>query len=324
MSERRQAEPGLIDGFVSDLGGPRTRELLARLDESVDWERLAAPIRALPEYASTGAGRPAWPAVMMLRCLMLAKWFNLSDPQLEETLQDRLSFRRFAGLSLTDKTPDETTFVIFRRRLREAGLHDTIFHGVVEQLGERGLLVREGALVDATIIEQSRGRKRDDGTSTRDADASFTRKHGRTYFGYKGHISSDYSGIVTDYRFTTARPHDGRVLDEMTAHETRAVVADSMYDSGPRRAALRARGVTPWISYQRRRGQGELASWQKELNARIARMRAMVEHPFAMIKQQFGHRRVRYRGLERNAADLALLLAAANLKRSLSLRPPPG
>lgn len=320
MSERRRSEPSLIDGLITDLGGPKTRDLLARLDASVDWERLAAPIRQLPEYASTGAGRPAWPAAMMLRCLMLAKWFNLSDPQLEETLQDRLSFRRFAGLSLTDKTPDETTFVRFRARLRESGLHDVIFKGVVGQREEQGLLVRQGSLVDATIIEQARGRKRPDGVSTRDGDASFTAKHGRTYFGYKGHISSDRSGIVTEYRYTTARPHDGRVLDEMTMAETHSVVADSMYDSGPRRANLRARGVTPWISYQRRRGQAELAAWQRALNAEIARMRAIVEHPFAMIKQQFGHRRARYRGLERNRADFGILLAAANIKRSLCLR----
>lgn len=323
MSQRRQSEPGLIDGFLSEFGGPRSRQLLARLDASVDWERLAGPIRRLPEYTAAGAGRPPWPPVMMLRCLMLAKWFDLSDPQLEEMLQDRLSFREFAGLSFTDKTPDETTFVIFRRRLREAGLHERIFRGVVEQLDEQGLLLRRGSLVDATIIEQSRGRKRDDGLSTRDDDASFTRKHGRTYFGYKGHIASDRSGIVTQYRYTTGREHDGRSLDEMTAGETRAVVADSMYDSGPRRAALEARGVIPLICYQRRRGQSELAAWKKELNTRIAPLRAKVEHPFAMIKQQFGHRRARYRGLQRNTADFALLLAAANLKRSLSLRPPP-
>ena len=322
MSERRNCEPCFVDGLVSDLGGPRTGELLGRLDASVDWERLAAPIRELRGYTNTGPGRPAWSAVLMLRCLMLAKWFNLSDPQLEETLQDRLSFRRFAGLSLSDATPDETTFVRFRGRLREAGLHERIFEGVVEQLDERGLLVRAGTLVDATIIEQSRGHKREDGTSTRDADASFTKKHGRSYHGYKGHIACDVSGLVTDWRYTTAKEHDGRYLDEMTTDEQHAVFADAMYDSGPRREALRRRGVAPGICYQRRRGQHELSTWQRWWNRLIASTRARVEHPFAMIKQQMGLRRVRYRGLERNAADFCLTLAAANLKRSLSLAGP--
>lgn len=118
MSTRRLSQPGLIDAMMADLGGPRTTELLARLDAAIDWARLAAPIAALPEYKKRGPGRPAWPPVVMLRCLMLAKWFNLSDPGLEEALQDRLSFRRFAGLSRDDATPDETTFVRFRARLR--------------------------------------------------------------------------------------------------------------------------------------------------------------------------------------------------------------
>ena len=89
---------------------------------------------------------------------MLAKWFNLSDPALEEALLDRLSFRRFAGLGHGDGTPDDTTYIRFRARLRETGLHDVLFHGVVEQIAQRGLLVREGTMVDATIVEQSRGR----------------------------------------------------------------------------------------------------------------------------------------------------------------------
>src|SRR5690606_8457619 len=149
------------------------------------WETLVAPIAALPEYrGGERGGRPAWPALTMLRCILLAKWFNLSDPQLEECLQDRLSFRRFVGLSLTDATPDETTFVRFRARLREAGLHEAIFDDVVAQLDERGLLVREGTAIDATIIEQSRGARPGPG-GTRDPEASFTKKHGRTSFGYK-------------------------------------------------------------------------------------------------------------------------------------------
>lgn len=320
MGQRRNAEPGLIDGMTSDLGGPRTSALLGRLDAAVPWEKLAAPVLRLPEYQGRGAGRPAWPAVTMLKCLLLAKWFDLSDPQLEECLQDRLSFRRFAGLSLTDATPDETTFVVFRRRLREANLHEKIFKRIVEHMEAQGMLVKEGSMVDATIIEQSRGRKREDGTSTRDEDASFTRKHGRAHHGYKGHIKLDRSGVATDWRFTTARDHDGAALDEMTRAERVAVIADAMYDSKARRSSLRARGVIDGIAYQRRRGQGELSDWQRRWNKAVARARAKVEHPFAMIKQQLGLRRVRYRGLERNAFDFCMTLAAANIKRSLSIR----
>ena len=290
MAQRKNAQPGLIDGLTSDLGGPRTRELLERLDAAVPWDKLVKPILKLPEYRHRGAGRPTWPAITMLKSLLLAKWFNLSDPQLEECLQDRLSFRRFVGLSLTDATPDETTFVVFRRRLREAKLHEAIFEGLLAHLEEQGLLIKEGTLVDATIIEQSRGRTRADDTTTRDPDASYTRKHGKTYHGYKGHTA-----------------------------ETVLVGGDSLYDSGPRRAGLRERDVIDAIAYQRRRGQAKLYDWQVRWNTLVARIRAKVEHPFGMLKQQLGYRRVRYRGLQRNAFDFCLTLTAANVKRSLSL-----
>lgn len=318
MSERRNADAGLIDGMTATLGGPRTAALLERLAEAIDWERLVGPIRALPEYNHAGAGRRPWSALVMLKAVMLAKWFNLSDPQLEECLQDRLSFRRFVGLSLTDATPDETTFVRFRARLRQAGLHDALFDGVVAQLSERGLLVREGTAVDATIIEQSRGSTPGQHGS-RDPEASFTRKHGRTSFGYKGHIACDLSGIVTGWRYSTAREHDSRRIDELTATEPIAVLADSAYDSRARRRRLRGRGVIDGIVYQRRRGQSELHQWQTRWNALVAPLRAVAEHPFAMLKERMGLRRVRYRGLERNAMDFALSLAAANIRRSLAL-----
>jgi transposase, IS5 family len=321
MAQRKNAAPALVDGLTNDLGGPRTSQLLDRLDAAVPWEKLAKPVLRLSEYRNRGAGRPAWPAITMLKCLLLAKWFNLSDPQLEECLQDRLSFRRFVGLSLTDSTPDETTFVVFRRRLREAKLHEKLFDAVLAHIEQQGLLVREGTLVDATIIEQSTGRKREDGTSTRDEDASFTKKHGRTHHGYKGHIAADRSGIVVKFAFSTAKDHDSRYIDELTEHEPSggAVIADSAYSDQERRRRLRQRGVIDGIVYKRVRGQAKLHDWQERWNRLVAKLRAKVEHPLGMMKQQFGYRRVRYRGLERNAFDFCVTLIAANVKRSLSL-----
>lgn len=319
MAIRRNEAMGFVDAALDSAGATRTAALLDRLDAATPWQTLAAPIRALPEYNAPGAGHPAWCPVLMLKGLMLQKWFNLSDPGLEDALKDRVSFRRFVGLSFTDKTPDETTFVRFRARLRDAGIHDAVFEAVVEHIGSRGLLVREGTMVDATIIEQSRGRPRGDGTSTRDPDASFTKKHGRTHHGYKGHIACDLSGIVTGYRFGTAREHDSRRADELTDRETHAVIADSAYASEARRAALRARGVIDGIVYKRQRGQEKLHGWQERWNAAVSRLRARVEHPFGMMKHQLGYRRVRYRGRERNELDFALTLVACNLKKSLSL-----
>jgi IS5 family transposase len=326
MAARINRNPGLVDAWTASLGGPRTAALLDRLDKAVAWDWLVKPIAALPEYrraathADNKGGRPAWPAITMLKCVMLAKWFGLSDPQLEECLQDRLSFRRFVGLSLTDATPDETTFVRFRARLREAGLERTLFERTTAELDRRGLLVKDGSLIDATIIEQSRGSTRDDGTSTRDPEASFTQKHGQTRHGYKGHINADRSAIVTDYRFSDAAPHDSNFIDELTARETRMVVADSAYRSAEREADLERRGVTCAIAFKRQRGQKDLPPMLKKLNRMIARVRAVVEHPFAWMRAM-GYRRVRYRGRRRNEVDFVLNLIAYNWKRSLSLTP---
>src|SRR2546421_1731391 len=156
MKKRATGQSSFSDLAVSRLGGPRTAPLLGKLEAAVPWGKLAAPVLELPEYAkyiadpSRPGERPIDP-VVMLRCLMLAKWFNLSDPQLEEQLKDRISFRRFAGLSQDEPTPDETTFVKFRRRLREAKLDGAIFDAVLKHIDGRGLLVKSGTIVDARI-----------------------------------------------------------------------------------------------------------------------------------------------------------------------------
>jgi IS5 family transposase len=328
MAEQTNADRGLVDAWTANLGGPRTAALLDRLDRAVAWAVLVKPVAALPEYRGPArgepnkGGRPAWPALTMLKCVLLAKWFGLSDPQLEECLRDRLSFRRFVGLSLTDATPDETTFVRFRARLREANLDRTIFERTTAELDKRGLLVKDGTLVDATIIEPSRGSirrgGRDDGTSTRDEGASYTAKGGETYHGYKGHIAADRSGIVKDDRFSDAAPHDSNFIDELTQDEKKMVVADSAYRSHEREAALTARGVCCAIAFKRQKGQKDLPPMLKRLNRLIASVRAVVEHPFAWMRNM-GYRRVRYRGRRRNELDFALNLIAYNWKRSLSL-----
>lgn len=320
MGVRKNESMGFVDAALDGLGGPRSATLLERLDAATPWDKLARPIRSLPEYNAPGAGHPPWCPVLMLKCLMLQKWNNLSDPGLEDALKDRISFRQFVGLSFTDKTPDETTFVKFRQRLRDAGIHDALFDAVVKHIESKGLLVKAGTMVDATIIEAPRGRPRPDGTTTRDQDASFTAKHGVPHHGYKGHIAADLSGIVTDYRFGTAKQADADHIDDLTMHETRLVLADSAYSSAARRAELRARGVIDGICYKRVRGQAKLYDWQERWNAIVAKDRARVEHPTGMMKQQLGYRRVRYRGRERNEFDFAMTLTACNIKRSLSLK----
>ena len=330
MKKRATGQASFADLAVAGLGGPRTAALLERLAAAVPWRKLVAPVLKLPEYAqyvadpSRPGERPIDPLVM-LRGLMLAKWFNLSDPQLEEQLKDRISFRRFAGLSQQDRTPDETTFVRFRARLRTAGLDRVIFDAILEHIDAQGLLVKAGTIVDATLVEQSTGHKtgeKDDKgepLTTRDPEAGFTKKHGTSYHGYKMHTATDTSGVITGVVTSTASHHDSRHIDELVVGEKRAVYADSAYSDQKRRAELEDKGVMPAIIYKRVKGQKELDPWQKKWNRLVSQVRAIGEHPYAWMKRLMNFTRCRYRGLRRNAFDFTMTAAAYNVRRSLSL-----
>ena len=317
--ERKNNQLTFLDNVTSDLGGRRTAAFFAKCDKFIPWEQLAEPLRDMYKNNSSNGGASNWPVVMMIKCMMLQKWFNLSDPMLEEMLLDRLSFRRFIGLGIEEKTPDETTFVVFRKRLRKHGHSATLFNKTVDILKQKGLILEEGTCVDATIIETSRGRKREDGSNTRDKTASYTKKNNRTYHGFKAHIATDTNGIIKDYRFDTAKVHDSQHIDDLTADEDHSVFADSAYMSNKRKKDLEAKGVFCGIIQRRVRGQKELTAEQKWHNRLVAGFRAVVEHPFAWMKNT-GYRRARYRGLSRNGVDFALHAVAYNFKRSFSLQ----
>jgi IS5 family transposase len=316
--ERENNQLTFLDNVTRDLGGKRTAAFFAKCNQYIPWDELAEPLKDMYANNTSKGGASNWPVVMMIKCVMLQKWFNLSDPMLEEMLLDRLSFRRFIGLNMGDRTPDETTFVVFRRRLRKHGHVATLFEKTVEILKQRGLILEEGTCVDATIIESSRGRKRDDGTSTRDRTASYTKKNGRTYHGFKAHIATDTHGIIKDYRFDTAKVHDSQHIDDLTADEQHSVFADSAYMSSERKKHLESKGVFCGIIQRRVRGQKELTPEQKWHNRLVAGFRAVVEHPFAWMKNT-GYRRARYCGLSRNGMDFGLHAIAYNFKRSFSL-----
>lgn len=316
--ERRSKGLSLIDGLVADLGGPRTAAFLQKVEEAIDFEALAAPIRADVAPEQPDGGRPFLPVVLMLKGLLLGRWYGLSDPQLEEQLRDRLSFRRFVGLSLNEATPDETSFVNFRKRLRETGHLTTLFDGVLAQLREQGLVLEEGSLIDATIIEKGQGGTNRAGDSTRDACASYTKKHGRSYHGYKAHVNVSKDRFIRDYVFDTAKVHDVKHIDALIKEEKQAVYADSAYMDKARSQRLAERGIRDGIVQRRVRGQKELRAEEKERNRLCSQVRALVEHPFAWMRQM-GYGRARYRGLQRNGFDFGLVSTAYNIKRSLSL-----
>jgi IS5 family transposase len=318
--ERTSNQPGFLDSLTSDLGGRRTAEFFDKCNRLIPWSDLAAPLADMYKNNTDKGGASNYPLVMMIKCMMLQKWFNLSDPMLEEMLDDRISFRRFVGLKMEDLAPDETTFVQFRKRLNAHGHIATLFEKTVAILKFRGVILEAGTCVDATIIEAPRGRISKDGTSsTKDNAASYTKKHGRIYHGYKGHIATDRNGIVKDYRFDTARVHDSRHIDELVANEEHSVWADSAYMDNDRKAGLERRCVVCGIIERKVRGQKELTTAQKWHNRLVAGIRAVVEHPFGWMKNA-GYGRTRYRGMRRNALDFGLHVIAYNWKRSFSLQ----
>ena len=317
--ERQNNQLSFLDQLTNDLGGKRTAEFFRKCDKYIPWSELAEPLKDMYTNNTNKGGASNWPVVMMIKCMMLQRWFNLSDPMLEEMLLDRLSFRRFIGLRMEDKTPDETTFVVFRKRLRKHGHSATLFDKTVEILKQCSVILEEGTCVDATIIEAPRGRKRSDGTSTKDKTASYTKKHGTIHHGFKAHIATDRNGIIKDYRFDTAGVHDSRHIDDLITDERHSVWADSAYMDSERKKRLQEQGIFCGIIERRVRGQKELTAEQKWHNRLVAGIRAVVEHPFAWMKNT-GYRRVRYRGLRRNGMDFALHAIAYNFKRSFSLQ----
>jgi IS5 family transposase len=319
--QRSMATATFTDLTVADLGGPRATAFFDKCSREIPFDRLAASVADIFNDDNPKGGAPHWPVVTMLKIVFLQKCFGLSDPMAEEMLKDRISFRKFVGLSFDDKTPDHSTISTFRTRLRERGHGSTLFDETLAILRERGLVVNTGTLIDATIIEAPLGGKRADGSSTADPCATKTVKGGRTYNGYRAHTATDRRGIITDYVYDAANVSEHEHFDHLARNETKAVYADSGCRSKDRVKNLRDRGVVAGICHRRVRGQPELTPEQKRFNRLIAPIRAFVEHPYAWIKGRLNNRRTRYRGLARNAMDFALSAVACNFCRSFTLQP---
>ncbi len=324
--QRINTQPTFTDAFTAGLGSPRAKAFFDVCEREIPWAELAASVADVfadndPAAGDPAAGgRPHWPVVTMLKITLLQRWFALSDPMAEEMLKDRISFRRFVGLSFDDATPDHSTICVFRKRLRDRGHGSTLFDKTLELLHAKGLVVDGGTLIDATIIEAPRGGTRADGSTTADPCATYTAKHGRAYHGYRAHVATDANGIVTDFVYDTAAESEHTHFDHLAAGETKAVYADSGCRSKARVAALEARGVAANLCHRRVRGQKELTDEQRAFNRAVSKVRALVEHPFAWIKRMSGAR-VRYRGCVRNAVDFALAAVAYNFRRSFSVKP---
>ncbi len=279
------------------------KDFLIEIDQYVDWSIYRKPLEKSFKQSAYGPNR--YDVLLLFRMLLLQQWYDLSDRELEEQVGDRLSFRRFLGLSVSDSVPDETTVSLFRNHLVKTGLYDWLFEHMQRDLARRHLLVKKGALLDATFIAAPR----------KDPDA----KDGHKGHGYSlhTHVDSD-SELIREVEYTSAEVHDSQPADDLLFGDEKSIWADKAYFNDEKKRTMRKQGIYCGILDKAKRNH-PLSSRQIQRNLKKSRVRSAVEHPFAQIKENQNYRRVRYRGIERNRCHAILQVMAYNFRRMVFL-----
>ena len=292
----------------------RKELFLIEMDQVVPWKGLIVLIE--PHYPKGEGGRPAYPLMAMLRVHLMQNWFGYSDPAMEEALYETTILRQFAGLNL-ERIPDETTILNFRRLLEKHELAAGILAVINGYLGDRGLSLRQGTIVDATLIHAPSSTKNQDGK--RDPEMHQTKKGNQYYFGMKAHIGADAeSGLVHSVVGTAANVADVTQVDKLLHGEENMVGADAGYTGVEKRPEHEGREVIWQIAarrstYKKLSKRSALYKAKRKIEKAKAQVRAKVEHPFRVIKRQFGYVKTRFRGLAKNTAQLVTLFALSNL-----------
>jgi len=302
-------------------GGLKGSSRLDRLSALVRWYRFEKLLGRLREE---GPGRPGYRPLAMFKALLLQSLYGLSDPELEEALGDRLSFRRFVGLGLEDEVPDHTTICRFRNRLIEAGLLEKLFAELDRQLEAAGVILKRGTMLDATLIETGAARPPGHGEAALDPEAGFARRSGKrgSTYGYKAHVGVDEgSGLIRSVITTAANVNDTTPADALIRGDEKAVWADAAYHTHERERRLKARGVKPRLMRRPNKHHPKLPPRLARYNRLIARRRAAVETTFATFKRRMGLTAIRYLGLAKASAQITLAAMAFNLRRWAVLAP---
>ena len=301
----------------------RREKFLAEMEQVVPWARLLGALE--PHYPKGKRGRPPVGLERMLRLYFVQQWYGLSDEGLEDAVSDSAAIRNFVGIDLGhEEAPDATTVLKFRRLLEEHKLTAVLFEEINAHLRERGLMMREGTMVDATIINAPTSTKNRD--KARDPEMHQTKKRNQWYHGMKAHIGADAeSGLVHSTHYTAANESDVAHTHEVLHGQEDDVFLDAGYTGVHKREEIlkaQAEGAiksdVQWsVAMKRSRlkamAEGPLKQWTQALEKVKAQIRARVEHPFHVVKNLFRHRKARYRGLTKNGAHCDTLFALANL-----------
>jgi IS5 family transposase len=315
---------------LSRLGDP-----LEPLNALIPWEDFRPLLSQVREKErKSKAGRKPFDVVFMFKVLILQSLYNLADEQLEFQIRDRLSFMRFLGLGVEDRVPDATTVWRFRENLKELNLMERLFHRFGAHLEHEGFQARSGQIIDASIVRApiqrnsrdenqriKQGDVPDDWNDAKreqkDVDARWTKKHGKSYYGYKNHINVDAEHkLVRDYQVTAANVHDSQIFDDVIDPDNAdpEVWADSAYRSEETQAVLEKAGYVSHIQEKGHAGQ-PLTDEQNRANRERSRIRSRVEHVFGVQENSLGGKLVRTIGLARATVKIGLMNLSYNLKR---------
>jgi IS5 family transposase len=297
------------------VGGGNAK--LEQIEQMMDWGPIEA---ALSTVYDAPTGRPSFRPLSMFKILLLQHWYGLGDPETEEIVADRLSFRRFAGIGYGERVPDHSTICRFRQELVEQKLGETLFGLVAEQLSQRGFVLKAGTLIDATLLKAAAAeppKQKGGGSSQADPDAKWTKRpNGTAHFGYKLHVAVDQgSTIVRAARLTPANVNEVVIGHELVQGDERAVWADKGYVGPALRERLARSGIKNRVQRKASRVR-KLTRWETLRNVMIARTRGRIEGVFGTLKRSYGLARLRYMGLARNTLSVLLTLTAWNLSRA--------
>lgn len=312
MSVKRTGQLGFGEVGLARRGGSGALERVSGL---VDWGGFESALAGLRE---DGPGRPGYRPLLLFKALLLQAWYGLSDAELEFRLGDSLAFGRFVGLSLEDEVPDHTTLCRFRNRLVRERLLERLFAELDGQLENAGVVLKQGTMLDATLIETQAAGRRGRGETPVDPDAAYARRSGKpgSTYGYKAHVGVDQgSGLIRTVVTTPANVNDTTPADALVRGDEKAVLGDAAYHTHARQAALKALGIKPRLMRRPNKHHPKLPPRLARLNKLIARKRAAVETTFATWKRRMGLTGIRYIGLAKASGQILMVAMAFNLRR---------
>ncbi len=338
MALRKKDKQGLGDYL---LGRRRTRKtFLDDVNDVIDWQPIDRFLKKKIKRKANAIGSPAYPAPLMFKVLLLQKWYNLSDEEVEYAICDRLSFVRFLDMSIEDEVPDSTTICRFRNGLIVLEIYDSLLDLLNKQLEDKGILVRSGTIVDASVVDSSRRPRKvidvdavdedrdEEETICRvsysdDDEAAWLKKGGRFHYGYKLHMGTDAKdGFVLGGLMTPANLSDTKqfpdLVDKLMPPEATPVFADKGYTCKSNSEHLEGHKLADAIMSRKPKGK-PFSPVEQDRNRQISSVRYIVERTFGTLKQHFHFYRSRYVGMRKVEAEFNLIAMAFNIKKAVRL-----